>query len=288
MTLESAGLPRSLQYCMALGGILLAVGGILLANENRLAAWGLDAGPLGANLVVAGTVLAAWALWLSWRWMSGPIRRSLAGLLLAAGVGLWLLSGWFEPLLTRVVAVAAIVSGVAGAVRSFGDVLPRIDHSGAMPLSEKLAIVSLLANGMIVSYLLVRSRGIAVDAAGGVQPDLTTLMTTVVVIVLILLAESLGLRVLRGKDAGASLEDERDIAIRDAAGRTAYLAVVVGVVFLATQLGLGDLSERTAEANAGLGLSTPLGLAHVLIAVLFLSQCARSLAEIWQYQRARF
>lgn len=279
--MSSLNLPRLL---IGFGVALLGLGSILLAGEGSTR---VDVGPWGANFVLLGTIISASGFWLFWQHMAARTGIKVAGSLVALGAILLIVSFYVEPLLTRLVAVAALVSGVRGGAYHIGGFLPQLRHEGVMPLGEKAAMFSLLANSCIVVYLLYKSQALGLDASANSDWALGILTATALIVGGILVAESLVIRVLRKDEHAETLEDERDAGIKEEAARVAHALLITALVVLVVQLGIGGTLDRARSANDALGLSSPLGIAHALLALLFVSQCGKSISEIWLYRRAR-
>jgi len=268
--------------CCWIGGALLAVGSLLLtAEEVLMTSSGANLGPWGANFVVLGTITSAYGFWILQPLLNVTVGVKVAGLLVAFGITCLILSVYSEPFLARAVAAAALISGIRGMSYHIGGLLPPLRYKGSMPLGELAAWVSGVAKVIIVVYLFSKSwaLGTIVSAEYGAILGWTVLMVGGVLVV-----ESL---ILRSGEA-ETLEDERDENIRGVASRVAHVLLIAMIMLLVVQFGLGGAIDRAGSANAAIGLSSPVGTAHVLLGLLFVSECGRRIAEIWLYSRARY
>jgi len=272
--------------CCWIGGALLAVGSLLLtAEEVLMTSSGANLGPWGANFVVLGTITSAYGFWILQPLLNVTVGVKVAGLLVAFGITCLILSVYSEPFLARAVAAAALISGIRGMSYHIGGLLPPLRYKGSMPLGELAAWVSGVAKVIIVVYLFSKSwaLGTIVSAEYGAILGWTVLMVGGVLVV-----ESLILRFMRKSGEAETLEDERDENIRGVASRVAHVLLIAMIMLLVVQFGLGGAIDRAGSANAAIGLSSPVGTAHVLLGLLFVSECGRRIAEIWLYSRARY
>lgn len=268
-----------------IGSALLAAGSLLLATEGALTADdGLDLGLWGANFVVLGTIISACGFWILQPLLAVNVGFKASGLLVAFGIACLTLSAYSEPFLARAVAAAALVSGIRGASYHLGGLFPRLRYEGSMPLGEMAAMLSCVANVIIVAYLFSKSRalGVTVSAEYGAIVGWTVLIVGGVLVV-----ESLALRFMRKSEEAETLEDERDENIREVAARVAHVLLITMILLLVVQLVMGGVLDRAGSANAAIGLSSSVGTAHAILGLLFVSECGRRIAEIWLYSRAR-
>lgn len=277
---------RSLAVSLCwIGGVLLAVGSLLLAFEGALSGdGGIDVGPSGANFVILGAMVSGSGFWILQPQLDATAGLKVAAALVAFGIACLILSAYSEPFLVRAVAAAALITGIRGAGHHFGGALPHLRYEGAMPLGEMAAMLSFVANGIIVVYLLYKSRALGMAAPSGYG---AILAWTALFVGGVLVVESLILRFMRKNEETETLEDERDERIKDEAARIAHILLVTVVVLLVVQLGLGSALDGAGSPNAALGLSSSVAIAHALLGLLFLSECGRRIAEIWLYRRAR-
>jgi hypothetical protein len=92
---------------------------------------------------------------------------------------------------------------------------------------------------------------------------------------------------LRVNEDSEILSDERDAMVRETGGRVGHTLLITAVVALAVQLALGAALDPVVSPNDALGLSSPVAIAHALLALLFVADLGRSAAEVWLYRRAR-
>jgi hypothetical protein len=268
-----------------LGGPLLVLGWVLIAGEASVtAALDVDVGPWGGNFVVLGAIISACGFWLLWPHVAAEKGVKIAVSLIAIGVVLFVVSFYGERVLMRIAALIVLVSGVRGVAYHVAALLPRMRHDGVIPLGEKAALFSLLANGGITTYLVYRSQEFGPTVS---TSEIGFVTTTALVVGSILVAESLVVRFLRASEDTETLVDERDAAIGEEAGRLGHTLLITVVVVLAVQLALGSALDPVVSSNGVLGLSSPVAIAHSLLALLFIAECGRSATEIWLYRRAR-
>jgi hypothetical protein len=188
MTPTARNLPLPITACFALGVALLVIGWLLLASEASISAgWSIDIGPWGANLVVLGVIVGACGFWLSWKHIAPHKGIKIAGLLIALGVILLVASFYGEPVLVRIMALGALLSGIRGGAYHVAGFVPRIRHDGVMPLGEKAALFSVLANGGIAAYLVYRFREFAL---GDSTSELGFVTVTALIVGAVLVTEN--------------------------------------------------------------------------------------------------
>jgi uncharacterized membrane protein len=288
MQSRSRRLSQATIVCLGAAAVPLTLGVLLLTIDSVFQrSLGTDLGPWGANLVVLGAIVGAYGLWISWPHLEASTGLKLSGFLIALGVVLFLLPLYAEPVLIRVVAIAVLLPGLRGAAFYLGGVLPRPRHDGFMSLREKAAIFSLAANGLLVIYLLSKSQTLSQTVPAGIGETASAIAVTAAVVLIVLVAESVIVAFLRRRQAVEPLEDERDAQIAQKSNAAAYAVLVTAVLLLSVQLGIGSAMEPSLSPNEVLGLSSPLAIAHVLLALLFLSHGSKSVAELWQYRQAR-
>lgn len=284
-------LSQSTVVCLTAALSLLVVGALLLTMESWIQGFlGVNAAPWGASFVVLGAIVGLYGFWSYWPYLEPRAGLRIAGALMAFGLALLLLAIYTdsESVLLCVVAFAALLSSLQGAMNYLGGFFPNLRHDGVMSLREKAAVFSLAANGLLAIYLFGKSQALGEGFAlayGGVT---SSVATTVATVVGVLIAESVIAAFLRRSKETATLEDERDAEIRQKARCIGHAVLVAAVLLLVIQLGIGSAIEPIRSPNEVLGLSSSLAIAHALLALIFLSQGSRSAAELWQYRRARF
>lgn len=163
-----------------------------------------------------------------------------------------------------------VLLGLAGlSLLPVGSIVP------AVTLGEKRAWISLAVVGLAGAYLFatLQAEGWQIDPRG------RTLSRVVSHVVLLWVVASILLRVLRRREAGTAVEDERDAAIRQRAARVGHTALVGLVAAFAVILGFGLVDWAPWHAR-------PV-LAQTLIGLLMLSEAVRHAAEIRLYRQDR-
>ena len=98
-------------------------------------------------------------------------------------------------------------------------------------------------------------------------------------IVQVLIASAVLSSVLRHRERGHILEDERDRALRQQASNAGYTTILTALAILIVTLGL--------TPRAQLLFSSPVAIAYALIGVIIASELVRYTGEIWLYRRNR-
>lgn len=288
MNSRSAGLSQEAIVCLIAAAALLALGALLLTIESGIrSSFGTDVGPWGAKLVILGAIVNTYGFWRCWPHLEPRAGLKLSGLLIALGLILFLPISYPEPVLVKVVAVAALLPGLRGAALYFGDVLPYPRHDGSISLREKAAAFSMVANGLVVIYLFSKIQTLGQTVPLGAGGTASAIAATVAVVLAVLLANSSLMAFLRRRRDLEPMEDERDVQIEQKANDVGQSVLVTAILVLVIQLGIGGVIDPSLSPNEALGLSSPLGIAHALLALLFLSHCSKNVAELWQYRRAR-
>ncbi|HYF62757.1 MAG TPA: hypothetical protein VD886_08070 [Herpetosiphonaceae bacterium] len=151
----------------------------------------------------------------------------------------------------------------------------RSDPESLITLGEKQAWVALITTAVVGAYLFAKLSALGWDAG----PDNRGLRKVVANSVAMLIGANILAGLLRRRESGSTLEDERDRAIRRGAASVAHAALVIAVIALAVTLGFTPV-ER-------LPFSSPVAIAHALIGALMISELVRHAAEAWRYRRER-
>jgi hypothetical protein len=120
----------------------------------------------------------------------------------------------------------------------------------------------------------------------GLPADAATVLATATAILAILVAGGFVQKVLRTREGAGPLEDERDTQIQGEASQVGHAVLIALLLFLVLQLGIGGAIAPWISPNDSLGLSSPVAIAHAMLAALIVSECSRHAATIWMYRRS--
>jgi hypothetical protein len=164
---------------------------------------------------------------------------------------------------------------LAGWSAAYGLSASRANPESLITLGEKQAWIALITTAAVGAYLLYKLAGLGwtVDLHSRALRKIATNSVAMLVGAAILA------RLLRQREAGATLEDERDRAIRQRAASDSHGVLLTLLIGLVVTLGLTPVDR--------LPFSSPIAIAHALIGVLLLSELARHAAEVWRYRQER-
>jgi hypothetical protein len=164
---------------------------------------------------------------------------------------------------------------LAGWSAAYGLSASRANPDSLITLGEKQAWIALITTAAVGAYLLYKLAGLGwtVDLHSRALRKIATNSVAMLVGAAILA------RLLRQREAGATLEDERDRAIRQRAASDSHGVLLTLLIGLVVTLGLTPVDR--------LPFSSPIAIAHALIGVLLLSELARHAAEVWRYRQER-
>jgi hypothetical protein len=164
---------------------------------------------------------------------------------------------------------------LAGWSALYGLSASRANPESLITFGEKQAWIALITTTAVGAYLLYKLAGLGweIDLRSRALEKIATNSLAMLVGAAVLA------RLLRQREAGATLEDERDRAIRQRAASDSHGVLLTLLIGLIVTLGLTPV-ER-------LPFSSPIAIAHALIGVLLLSELVRHAAEVWRYRQAR-
>jgi len=152
--------------------------------------------------------------------------------------------------------------------------LPRSDIPSAMTIGEKRALISLVVTLFAGAYLFM-----ALCSTGwNADPRDRRLTKVVIQIVTLLVTSSILQSILRRREVGKNVEDERDTAIRQCASNVGYQTLAILLLIFAVTVGYSLATWYPLS---------PLAISHTIIGILMLSEAARYAAEILFYRRDR-
>jgi hypothetical protein len=205
---------------------------------------------------------------------SRAVRLGAAAALLVVGAALLILEARVPTVLGLDLGAAGTLLALpGGAIGAYHAGTSRSPSEGA-GLGEKTALLSLIGTLLVAVYLLSRLEILgAADA-----PDTGVLIKATSLMILIAIAEAIAVARLRRSETADTPEDERDIGIRERAGKAAHTLLLVLISVLVVQIGFGAQYA---------GLTTPVAIAHALLGLVILSELARHIGELWLYRRDR-
>jgi uncharacterized membrane protein YgdD (TMEM256/DUF423 family) len=152
--------------------------------------------------------------------------------------------------------------------------LPASVAPSAMTLGEKRALVSLAVTVFAGTWLFLALQSIGWDA----DPRDRRLARVVVQIVVLVIISRVLLGILRRRELGQTVEDERDAALRQRAASVGYHTLALLLVIFAVTIGYSLAPWYPLS---------PLAISHTAIGILLFSEAARYTAEAWLYRRDR-
>ena len=152
--------------------------------------------------------------------------------------------------------------------------LPPSDVPSVMTIGEKQALISLAVTLFAGAWLFFALQSIGWDA----DPRDRRLTRVVFQIVILLVTSRILLGILRRREAGKNLEDERDTAIRQRAANVGYQTLAILLVIFAVTVGYSLATWYPLS---------PLAISHTVIGILILSEAVRYAAEAGYYRRDR-
>lgn len=164
---------------------------------------------------------------------------------------------------------------LAGWSAIYGLSTTRSDPESLITLGEKQAWIALLTTAVVGAYLFVKLNALGWD----IDPQSRALRKIATNSVAMLIGANILAQLLRQRESGSTLEDERDRAIRRHAASISHGVLVIALIALVVTLGLTP-AER-------LPFSSPVAIAHALIGTLLISELVRHAAEAWRYRQER-